>query len=1079
MRPFLVAMHAKASNSLSRVWRFSWCQSRLNCKSGLALLWISSLHVFTSVTPGKAQLMPADFETPEFYANWGLNAINAQEAYAQGFTGVGIRIAIADSPIQWSHPEFSGRIFYPGLLPVFPVAGYELPTHGTHVSGIAAAGRNGFGMMGVAFEASIALVRATSADGYPKRGKYYDDIVASGAKVANGSFGAGSPPRPLLDDESPNPNFFEVTKYYAPIGAAVEAAQGLQKLAEADVVMVYSAGNDRQTQRRVSEILPTGVEKFLPLITPENTSAGNLYQFLDFDGLDLNNPSTWKPWDVNKVVNGQSLATANYSGLAGSFVVVGAVDSDLRIAEFSNYCGAVKAWCLVAPGVGIYSSWPMDLYNKDSGTSMAAPHVTGAAAILRQAFPYMTARQIIEVMLTNSTDIGEPGIDSIYGHGLLNLGQAVHGPIKFASDPIFASIFAVDTQGYDSVWSNNISGVGGLSKSGKGTLTMKGSNTYTGNTTVSDGTLRIDGSISSSALTVEDGGKVQGTGTLGPSVFRAGSVHSPGNSIGIQSFTGNYALSSGAQLLIEVQGPRNDKLSVSGNALLDGEVVILPFEGGAPFPFFDYQVINSSSDIVFNGSVNQDLLASALLSYGADLVVGNDGDPTTLDIAWLPKNGVGVVGSALTRLGNNESNQKSTAAVLDNSLNTLAVAAGVTTGTSGKNASGEAIGKTGFTSGQAAAAGYSSDFIRLLDDLVQLSSPGQLAAAINSLSPEPYAAFQAVGLNSLKQQRELLATHAGSCQDTGWVVSMPNNESSVPGKTGAKLPICVFAEAAKSNSSINGSEGLSSYLSNSNIAYWGLEYFPSKQWTVGAAYGYGSSSLYGMSLTSAGVSSTNTSGAVYSVYKPNERLKLQGAFGYTAFAVEGTRTVAYIGNGQPINGNTSANGYTASLDAKYDILINTGSKKDWLVVSPIAGIAWGAYQQKGFVETGGAATDLQVNGHTSNSLVGTIGFELSTTPIKLSKSGKQSFAPRLALAYQVDALANANYTKELAASFVDAPAAGVITTQGQNGGANSFTIAAGGDLQISQNAVLYASVSYEVENAGSQFGYSGGVRFLF
>jgi uncharacterized protein YhjY with autotransporter beta-barrel domain len=308
---------------------------------------------------------------------------------------------------------------------------------------------------------------------------------------------------------------------------------------------------------------------------------------------------------------------------------------------------------------------------------------------------------------------------------------------------------------------------------------------------------------------------------------------------------------------------------------------------------------------------------------------------------------------------------------------------------------------------------------------------------------------------------------------------MPNTESSVPGKNGAKLPICVFADAAKSNSSINGLEGLSSYLSSSNVAYWGLEYFPSKQWTVGAAYGYGSSSLYGMSLTSAGVSSTNNSGAVYGVYKPIERLKLQTAFGYTGFSVEGTRTVSFIGNGQPINGNTSANGYTTSFDAKYDIPINTGSKKDWLVVSPIAGIAWGAYQQKGFEETGGGATDLQVNGHTSNSLVGTIGFELSTTPIKFTKSGNQSFAPKLALAYQVDALANANYTKELTASFVDAPGAGVITTQGQNGGANSFTIAAGGDLQVYENAALYATVSYEVENAGSQFGYSGGVRFLF
>ena len=554
--------------------------------------------------------------------------------------------------------------------------------------------------------------------------------------------------------------------------------------------------------------------------------------------------------------------------------------------------------------------------------------------------------------------------------------------------------------------------------------------------------------------------------TYVPRIWNGGIVYTP-----IRSFS--------------FQGPRNFNkidsipLLVGNELVVSGEIILSGANGGSPFPSIGYELVNSSSNIIFTGSLNQDLVDSTLLSYGADLVVGNDGDPTTFDIAWLPKNGVGVVGSALTGLGINESNQKSTAGVLDSSFKNLAIAAANTTGTAGKNATGEAIGETGFTTGQAAAAGYSSDYIQLLDDLVQLSSPGQLAAAINSLSPEPYAAFQAVGLNSLKQQRELLATHAGSCKDKGWVVSMPNAESSVPGKTGAKLPICVFADAAKSNSSINGSEGLSSYLSNSNVAYWGIEYFPSNQWTVGAAYGYGSSSLYGMSLTSAGVSSTNNSGAVYGVYKPIERLKLRTAFGYTGFSVEGTRTVSFIGNGQPINGNTSANGYTTSFDAKYDIPINTGSKKDWLVVSPIAGIAWGAYQQKGFEETGGGATDLQVNGHTSNSLVGTIGFELSTTPIKFTKSGNQSFAPKLALTYQVDALANANYTKELTASFVDAPGAGVITTQGQNGGANSFTITAGGDLKVYENAALYATVTYEVENAGSQFGYSGGVRFLF
>jgi uncharacterized protein YhjY with autotransporter beta-barrel domain len=649
---------------------------------------------------------------------------------------------------------------------------------------------------------------------------------------------------------------------------------------------------------------------------------------------------------------------------------------------------------------------------------------------------------------------------------------------------VYAQGGTIDSAGFDTSFSGVLSGSGSveLTNSGVGgVFEIASDQSITGGLVANSGVhLKINADTSSaSVLTLKSGSTLTGSGVAPETIVLAGAMHGPGNSIGEQTVSGNYTLSSGAQLQVEVKGPQNDKISVSGIATIDGEVLIVPFEGGSPFPFFDYQIIDSDSNVVFNGSINQDLVTSTLLSYGADLVVGNDGDPTTFDIAWLPKNGVGVVGSALTRLGNNESNQKSTARVLDSSFKSLAIAAANTTGTSGKNATGEAIGNTGFTNGQAAAAGYSSDYIQLLDDLVQLSSPGQLAAAINSLSPEPYAAFQAVGLNSLKQQRELLATHAGSCKDTGWVVSMPNTESSVPGKNGAKLPICVFADAAKSNSSINGSEGLSSYLSNSNIAYWGLEYFPSKQWTVGAAYGYGSSSLYGMSLTSAGVSSTYNSGAVYGVYKPIERLKLQAAFGYTGFSVEGTRTVSFIGNGQPINGNTSANGYTTSFDAKYDIPINTGSKKDWLVVSPIAGIAWGAYQQKGFEETGGGATDLQVNGHTSNSLVGTIGFELSTTPIKFTKSGKQSFAPKLALAYQVAALANANYTKELTASFVDAPGAGVITTQGQNGGANSFTIAAGGDLQIYENASLYATISHEVENAGSQFGYSGGVRFLF
>ena len=782
---------------------------------------------------------------------------------------------------------------------------------------------------------------------------------------------------------------------------------------------------------------------------PASVTVGGITYSLTYESLSYNASSDKfaapeMPWWGNK-----SLAQEFTQSLSGS----------LDTPNFPGI-GPLFAWRLNESNVSVSfyfsltnSYFDCECVNKDEVYAYALVGISGTTALASS--PYSTT------FAGGTLEVDEDGV----------FNQAY---------TVGSSGGSIDINGLSSTFTGIFSGHGALNiinSASNGSIGFFADNTFTGSLTVQDrARLVVNGSFGdASSLTAQSGSTVKGTGTLPSSTFQAGSVHAPGNSIGEQVIAGNYNLNSGSQLQIEIQGPQNDKLDVTGTTTINGEVAVVPYDGGSPFPNLSYQLIQSGSDIVYNGSVNQELVDSVLLSYGANLIVGNDGNPKTFDIQWQPKNGVGVVSSALPRLGNNQSNQQSTAAALDNSFDKLSKVAGNVPGTSGDNATGSAIGKTGFTTGQAAAAGYSSDYIQLLDDLVQLNSAGQLASAINSLSPEPYAAFQAVGLNSLKQQRELLSSNADSCKEKGWVISIPDADS----KKSSKLPLCVFAEAAKSNSSINGSEGLSSYLSNSNIALWGVEYFPSKYWTVGAGYGYGSSNLYGMSLTSAGVTSTNNSGSVYGVYKPIDRLKIQTAFSYTNFNVEGTRTVQYVGNGQSINGYTSANGYTASVGAKYHIPVNTGSKNDWLVISPIAGVAWGGYQQKAFEESGGGAADLQVNGHTSNSLIGTLGFELTTTPIKLSKSGAQSFTPKLALAYQVDALANSTSTKELSATFVDAPGAGIITTQGENAGANSLTIAAGGDIQIYENAALYATVSYDVESRGSQFGYSGGVRFLF
>ncbi|WP_192804848.1 S8 family peptidase [Noviherbaspirillum aerium] len=106
-------------------------------------------------------------------------------------------------------------------------------------------------------------------------------------------------------------------------------------------------------------------------------------------------------------------------------IAVGAVDGTNRIASFSNRAGDTAAWFLVAPGVGVVSAYRNDQYATMSGTSMAAPMVSGAAALLMQMWPRLRADQVATILLVTATDLGAPGIDPIYGRGLLNIAKAL------------------------------------------------------------------------------------------------------------------------------------------------------------------------------------------------------------------------------------------------------------------------------------------------------------------------------------------------------------------------------------------------------------------------------------------------------------------------------------------------------------------------------------------------------------------------------------------------------------------------------------------------------------------------------
>ena len=109
-----------------------------------------------------------------------------------------------------------------------------------------------------------------------------------------------------------------------------------------------------------------------------------------------------------------------------------AIDKSNQIAPFSNGCGEAAKYCIAAPGVRVISTvshqdekYENHYYGVESGTSMAVPVVSGALAVLKSTHPTLTARQAVDIMLRTATDLGKPGIDSVYGHGLVNLTRAL------------------------------------------------------------------------------------------------------------------------------------------------------------------------------------------------------------------------------------------------------------------------------------------------------------------------------------------------------------------------------------------------------------------------------------------------------------------------------------------------------------------------------------------------------------------------------------------------------------------------------------------------------------------------------
>jgi subtilisin family serine protease len=116
--------------------------------------------------------------------------------------------------------------------------------------------------------------------------------------------------------------------------------------------------------------------------------------------------------------------TPDYPGVYPQVIAVAAIDQQGVKATFSNFGGNVD---VCAPGVNIFSSMPNDGHGFLDGTSMAAPHVAGLAALVWSAAPCLTnldVRQIIEDTC-DEVDARNPGFAGQLGRGMINAYRAV------------------------------------------------------------------------------------------------------------------------------------------------------------------------------------------------------------------------------------------------------------------------------------------------------------------------------------------------------------------------------------------------------------------------------------------------------------------------------------------------------------------------------------------------------------------------------------------------------------------------------------------------------------------------------
>ena len=317
-----------------------------------------------------------------------LQYVCASSAYARGATGNGIQVAVVDTGVNASHVDLNDNMVS-ALTGSDTINSDNNPTddqgHGTHVAGIIAAERqtgsdDGVLSHGVAYNADIYAIKVFNSSGATTDtalANGYALVEATAAiDIINNSWGTNADCTSESACRSANGSaFYDNWEDTAQLSTPK--------------ISVFSAGNDAEDE-------PS----------------------LECQSMKYNS-------DINAV---------SVCVVAVSFSTSGTDNSQGKglLATFSDKCGSVAAYCIAAPGDQIVA--PNHANNTTavikSGTSMAAPMVSGGLALIMQEFSSLTPAQVVSRLLTTANDSGEYSQTSIYGHGMMNLNAATTAVAK-------------------------------------------------------------------------------------------------------------------------------------------------------------------------------------------------------------------------------------------------------------------------------------------------------------------------------------------------------------------------------------------------------------------------------------------------------------------------------------------------------------------------------------------------------------------------------------------------------------------------------------------------------------------------